>query len=80
LLDMLQAQLDEYFAGRRRTFDIPLSYPGTPFQQSVWSALLRIPYGETCSYQTLAQRVGSPLAVRAVGQAYGMNPIAIVIP
>jgi AraC family transcriptional regulator of adaptative response/methylated-DNA-[protein]-cysteine methyltransferase len=80
LLDMLQAQLDEYFTGRRRTFDIPLRYPGTPFQQSVWSALLQIPYGETCSYLTLAHRVGSPHAVRAVGQANGMNPIAIVIP
>jgi AraC family transcriptional regulator, regulatory protein of adaptative response / methylated-DNA-[protein]-cysteine methyltransferase len=80
LLDILQVQLDEYFAGERRTFDIPLSYPGTPFQQNVWSALLKIPYGETCSYLTLAQRVGSPQAVRAVGQANGMNPIAIVIP
>lgn len=80
LLDTLITQLDEYFAGGRRAFDVPLSFPGTPFQQRVWSALLQIPYGRTCSYQTLANHVGSPLAMRAVGQANGMNPIAIVIP
>jgi len=80
LLDTLTQQLDDYFAGKRRTFDVPLAYPGTDFQQRVWSALLEIPYGQTCSYLTLAKRVGSPDAVRAVGQANGMNPIAIVIP
>ena len=80
LLDTLTEQLDEYFAGKRRTFDVPLAYPGTGFQQRVWSALLEIPYGQTCSYLTLANRVGNPEAVRAVGQANGMNPIAIVIP
>jgi AraC family transcriptional regulator of adaptative response/methylated-DNA-[protein]-cysteine methyltransferase len=80
LLDTLLGQLDEYFDGRRRHFDVPLIFPGTPFQVRVWSALRSIPYGQTCSYQALANHVGSPQAVRAVGQANGMNPIAIVIP
>jgi O-6-methylguanine DNA methyltransferase len=80
LLDELVRQLEQYFAGERRDFDLPLSYPGTHFQQRVWSALLEIPYGQTRSYQAMAYRVGSPDAVRAVGQANGMNPIAIVIP
>jgi AraC family transcriptional regulator of adaptative response/methylated-DNA-[protein]-cysteine methyltransferase len=80
LLDSLIAQLDEYFAGCRRVFDLPLTYPGTDFQQQVWAALLEIPYGQTWSYLELAKRVGSPDAMRAVGQANGMNPIAIVIP
>ena len=80
ILDRLARELDQYFAGERRQFDIPLWYPGTPFQERVWSALLEIPYGETVSYQDLAQRLGDPRAVRAVGRANGMNPIAIVIP
>jgi methylated-DNA-[protein]-cysteine S-methyltransferase len=80
LLDRLSEQLREYFAGERRAFDLPLSYSGTDFQQRVWSALLEIPYGQTWSYLDLAKRVGSAEAVRAVGQANGMNPIAIVIP
>jgi O-6-methylguanine DNA methyltransferase len=79
-LTALEAQLGEYFAGKRRDFDLPLRYPGTPFQEKVWSALLKIPYGTTCSYKDVAQKVGSPGAVRAVGTANGMNRIAIVIP
>lgn len=80
LLDAVVTQLEEYFGGKRRDFDVPLSYPGTPFQVRVWSSLLKIPYGQTCSYQAIANHVGSPQAVRAVGQANGMNPIAIIIP
>jgi methylated-DNA-[protein]-cysteine S-methyltransferase len=73
-------QLRAYFAGERRTFDLPLSPRGTDFQQSVWSALQQIPYGETTTYSTIAERVGRPAAVRAVGAANGANPIPIVIP
>jgi len=76
----MRAELDEYFAGRRRTFDVPLVHPGTPFQESVWQALLKIPYGRTTSYQALAKGIGSPRAVRAVGTANGLNRLAIVIP
>jgi AraC family transcriptional regulator, regulatory protein of adaptative response / methylated-DNA-[protein]-cysteine methyltransferase len=76
----LRRQLSEYFSGNRRAFDLPLLYPGTPFQQQVWDELLKIPYGETRSYQDLALAVGSPGACRAVGTANGMNRIAIVIP
>lgn len=73
-------QLDEYFAGERRTFDLVLQPQGTPFQQSVWSALLGIPYGQTDSYGAIAKRIGKPRAVRAVGAANGINPIPIIIP
>ena len=73
-------QLEEYFAGERRTFDLALAPGGTPFQAQVWAELCRIPYGETLSYLQLAQRIGNPRAVRAVGLANGSNPIAIVIP
>ncbi len=79
-LDALRSQLAEYFAGRRREFDLPLVIRGTPFQEKVWRALLTIPYGETWSYRELAERVGQPGASRAVGTANGMNRIAIVIP
>ncbi|HMN46920.1 MAG TPA: methylated-DNA--[protein]-cysteine S-methyltransferase [Povalibacter sp.] len=79
-LDALRTQLGEYFAGRRRDFDLPLAYPGTAFQEKVWSALLRIPYGETRSYIDLACAIGDAKASRAVGTANGMNRIAIVIP
>ena len=74
------AQLDEYFAGRRRTFDLELDPHGTEFQRRVWSELRRIPWGETISYGELARRIGSPSASRAVGAANGRNPIPIVIP
>jgi methylated-DNA-[protein]-cysteine S-methyltransferase len=73
-------QLDAYFAGRLRRFDLPLAPEGTPFQREVWSALTTIPYGETVSYGELARRVGRPTACRAVGAANGRNPIPIIIP
>lgn len=73
-------QLDEYFAGRRTHFDLPLSPQGTPFQHAVWQALHGIPYGRTQSYADIARRIGKPKAVRAVGAANGANPISIVVP
>ncbi len=73
-------ELDEYFAGRRRQFTIPLDFPGTPFETKVWTELLKIPYGETRSYEELAEITSSKGAVRAVGSANGRNRIAIVIP
>jgi len=73
-------QLAEYFAGRRRVFELPLELDGTPFQIAVWRALLEIPFGTTVSYGEIAQRIGRPRAVRAVGAANGKNPIAIIIP
>lgn len=73
-------QLDEYFAGTRRVFDLPLSLQGTVFQQRVWGVLTEIPYGETWSYGQLAQRIGNPNASRAVGLANGRNPISILVP
>jgi AraC family transcriptional regulator, regulatory protein of adaptative response / methylated-DNA-[protein]-cysteine methyltransferase len=79
-LSQLRKELDAYFAGRLQRFTVPLVYPGTPFQQKVWGALLQIPYGQTISYEELARRVGIPGAQRAVGTANGMNRIAIVIP
>lgn len=79
-LDAAAAQLDDYFAGRRRTFELPLSPRGTDFQRSVWTALAGIPYGQTISYAQLAQRVGKPTAMRAVGAANGRNPLPIVLP
>lgn len=80
LLNDLRRQFAEYFAGRRRDFDVPLSAAGTPFQERVWAALCEIPYGETWSYLQLSVRIGDALATRAVGYANGANPIAIVIP
>jgi methylated-DNA-[protein]-cysteine S-methyltransferase len=74
------AQLEAYFAGALRRFDLPLAPEGTPFQREVWSALTAIPYGETVSYGELARRLGRPAASRAVGAANGQNPIPIVIP
>ncbi|HZP93058.1 MAG TPA: methylated-DNA--[protein]-cysteine S-methyltransferase [Burkholderiales bacterium] len=73
-------QLDEYFAGRRRRFDLPLAPQGTPFQRKVWQALTGIGYGTTISYGELACRVGDPGASRAVGAANGRNPISIMVP
>lgn len=80
LIRMTQRQLEEYFAGARREFTIPLHPSGTPFQERVWQALLTIPYGQTCSYGQIAARIGNPKASRAVGMANHKNPIAIVIP
>lgn len=73
-------QLSEYFEGTRREFNMPLDVRGTPFQKRVLEALRGIPYGETRSYKDIAQRIGSPLAVRAVGAANGSNPIPVIIP
>ncbi len=76
----LAAELDEYFAGRRRAFTVPLVRPGTEFQHRVWDELVRIPFGQTCSYADVAARIGRPTAHRAVARANGDNRIAIVIP
>jgi O-6-methylguanine DNA methyltransferase len=73
-------QVLEYLEGKRTDFDLPLDLRGTAFQQSVWRALLEIPYGETRTYRELAARVGRPKAVRAVGSANGANPVALVVP
>ena len=79
-LPQLDAQLGEYFARERTSFDLPLAPTGTDFQQRVWAALRTIPYGETWSYGRLAEAVGQPGAARAVGLANGRNPISIVVP
>lgn len=75
-----RTQLEEYFAGKRRDFDLPLSLVGTEFQKKVWRMLAQIPCGSTFSYQQLATRIGKPKATRAVGAANGRNPIPIVLP
>jgi methylated-DNA-[protein]-cysteine S-methyltransferase len=76
----MRTQLEEYFAGERRVFDLELAPDGTEFQRAVWSALVTIPYGQTASYGDLALRAGRPGAFRAVGAANGANPIAVIIP
>lgn len=80
LLSEAEAQLAAYFSGKLRQFRLPLLTKGTDFQQRVWSCLLTIPYGETISYRELAERVGSPRAFRAVGNANGKNPLPVLIP
>lgn len=80
LLERAFQQLEEYFAGKRKQFDLPLSLRGTEFQRQVWAALRDIPYGETRSYGQIAQAVGRPKAVRAVGMANHRNPISIIVP
>lgn len=80
VLQLAKEQLDEYFAGRRRTFDLPLLTVGTNFQKSVWQALQEIPYGETRSYMQIAKQIGNPRGVRAVAQAIGSNRISVIIP
>lgn len=80
LSDTVCAQLQEYFKGERRQFDLPLEPHGTIFQRQVWDALCAIPYGETCCYEDIAGRIGNPKAVRAVGMANNRNPIPIIIP
>jgi methylated-DNA-[protein]-cysteine S-methyltransferase len=75
-----ERQLKEYFAGKRQEFSLPLDLNGTPFQKSVWEALLAIPFGETRSYGQLARQLGRPSAMRAVGAANGRNPLSIVVP
>ena len=73
-------QLEEFFDGKRKTFDVKLALRGTPFQLDVWRELLHIPYGETRSYAQIAKAIGRPAAVRAVGAANGANPIPIIVP
>ena len=80
VLKELRHQLQEYFAGRRRDFSVPLAPVGTPFQQEVWAELQRIPYGGTASYEAVAQKVGSPTGMRAVARANGTNRVCILIP
>ncbi|MGH8273263.1 MAG: methylated-DNA--[protein]-cysteine S-methyltransferase [Gammaproteobacteria bacterium] len=80
VLKAARRQLEEYFAGERKTFDLPLAPKGTAFQRQVWKALERIPYGETQSYGEIARKIKNPKAVRAVGAANGANPIPIVVP
>lgn len=80
VIQAAEAQLAEYFAGTRTSFDLPLAPRGTAFQLGVWQELARIPYGATISYAALAQRVGKPSATRAVGAANGRNPLPIVLP
>ena len=74
------AQLHAYFAGDCALFELPLALHGTPFQRGVWQALLRIAAGSTCSYSQIAQQVGSPRAVRAVGAAIAKNPLSVIVP
>jgi methylated-DNA-[protein]-cysteine S-methyltransferase len=80
LLARARRQLAEYFARRRREFDLPLDPQGTPFQRAVWKAIAGVPYGTTISYAELARRAGHPGAMRAVGAATGRNPLGIIVP
>jgi len=80
VFDTLRDQLDAYFAGERREFDLPLAPAGTAWQRAVWDALQGVPYGTTLSYGELAARLGRPSASRAVGAANGRNPISVIVP
>lgn len=80
LIKKAYIQLEEYFNGRRKEFDLPLKLQGTDFQKSVWRELMKIPYGKTASYLDIAKAVGNPKACRAVGMANNKNNIAIVVP
>ncbi len=80
LLGEVRRQLDAYFAGDLRSFDLPLDLEGTPFQRQVWQQLLSVGYGQTASYQDIAVAIDNPKAVRAVGAANGRNPVAIIVP
>jgi len=73
-------ELAEFLEGGRRSFSVPVDVKGTPFQEEVWEALMAIPYGETCSYGEIAERINKKSAVRAVGTAIGANPVLMVIP
>jgi len=75
-----ETQLEEYFAGKRKAFDLALAFDGTGFQKSVWNALFTIPYGETAPYLQIADQIGNRDAVRAVGLTNGKNPISIICP
>jgi len=80
ILDRVCTQLDQYFLGERKEFDLPILLEGTEFQKKVWGELLNVPYGKTISYSEQAQRIGSPKAVRAVGATNGKNHLPIVVP
>lgn len=80
ILTEAERQLQQYFTGHLQKFDLPLEFVGTSFQKQVWAALIAIPYGETRSYGQIAQQIGHPSAVRAVGAANGRNPLPIVAP
>lgn len=80
LIKKTYEQLIEYFNGKRKTFDIPLKLNGTEFQKKVWKELLKIPYGETCTYKDIAINIGNEKACRAVGGANNKNPIMIIVP
>ncbi|MGC3873424.1 methylated-DNA--[protein]-cysteine S-methyltransferase [Halomonas sp. GXIMD04776] len=80
LIDDCKTQLEEYFQGRRQTFDVPLAPQGTEFQQRVWRQLRAIAFGETCSYAAISRKIGSPKSHRAVGAANGRNPLSIIVP
>jgi methylated-DNA-[protein]-cysteine S-methyltransferase len=80
VLKACAAQVEEYFRGRRKIFDVPLHFVGTDFQKKVWNELLKIPFGETVSYLDIAMKVGNEKMIRAVGGANGKNPISIVVP
>ncbi|HRL22658.1 MAG TPA: methylated-DNA--[protein]-cysteine S-methyltransferase [Alcaligenes sp.] len=80
LLAPVQLQLQDYFEGRRRQFDLPINPQGTEFQRQVWQALRTIPYGQTWTYGQMAEHLGRPKAMRAVGQACGLNPLCVLVP
>jgi len=80
VVDRAIQQVEAYFAGKLSEFDVPLALQGTPFQQAVWQQLLTIPFGHTASYQDIADAIGKPKAVRAVGAANGQNPVSIIVP
>lgn len=79
-IELAFAQLDEYFSGQRRQFDLPLDMHGSPFEMHVWEQLCKISYGQTMSYGDVACAIGNPRAARAVGLAVGKNPLAIIVP
>ncbi len=80
MMDEMESQLNEYFAGQRSVFQIDITISGTEFQNKVWNALRTIPYGETRTYQEIAEQINAPRAARAVGQANRCNPFSIIIP
>ncbi len=80
IVEQCVVELHEYFEGKRTQFNVTLTPVGTPFEEKVWETLIQVPYGETCSYLEIANRMNNPKAIRAIGRANGANPIAIVIP
>ncbi|WPU65185.1 methylated-DNA--[protein]-cysteine S-methyltransferase [Peredibacter starrii] len=80
IIELTKTQLQEYFEGKRKKFDVPFSLAGTEFQNTVWNTLAKIPFGKTWSYQQMAEAVKKPAAMRAVGRTNGLNPISIILP